>query len=49
MNDWLQNIACRTPVDIGIFIFAAVLASVIVGLLTAISANANPNLSLCHE
>ena len=53
MSGWLQNFAYRTPIGIGIFIFAAVLAwaiaSLTVGLLAAISANANPTLSLRHE
>ncbi|MCH7816743.1 MAG: ABC transporter permease [Proteobacteria bacterium] len=53
MNAWLEKFAYRTPIEIGIFIFAALLAWLIalitVGTLAAITANINPTLSLRHE
>ncbi|MDA1369290.1 MAG: ABC transporter permease [Proteobacteria bacterium] len=53
MNNWLESFAYRTPMSVGIFLFAGVLAwliaSVTVGTLAAITANINPTLSLRHE
>ncbi len=53
MNSWLESFAYRTPMNIGIFVFAGVLAwliaSLTVGSLAAITANINPTLSLRHE
>ena len=53
MNNWLESFAYRTPMSVGIFLFAGILAwliaSVTVGTLAAITANINPTLSLRHE
>ncbi len=53
MNGWLQNFAYRIDMNIGVFIFAGVLAWVIaaatVGSLAAFTANINPTQSLRHE
>jgi len=53
MNNWLEGFAYRTPMSIGIFLFAGFLAwliaSITVGTLAALTANINPTLSLRHE
>lgn len=53
MNGWLQSFAYRIDMDVGIFIFAALLAWLIaamtVGSLAAATANLNPMQSLRHE
>ena len=53
MNSWLESFAYRTPMSVGIFLFAGILAwliaAVTVGSLAAATANLNPTQSLRHE